>query len=72
MLIDDHPVVGYGLRVLFQSTDDLELAGQATSVAEAMVLLKASIPDLVLLGLSLPGAGGFEFVRLYDRFTLSS
>jgi DNA-binding NarL/FixJ family response regulator len=30
MLVDNHPVVGYGLKMLFQSTDDLELAGQAT------------------------------------------
>jgi DNA-binding NarL/FixJ family response regulator len=63
MLVDNHPVVGYGLKMLFQSTDDLELAGQATSVADAMVLLKAGIPDLVLLGLSLPGPGGIEFLK---------
>ena len=63
MLVDSHPVVGYGLRMLFQSTDDLELAGQATSVADAMVLLKAGIPDLAVLGLSLPGSDGIELLK---------
>jgi len=63
MLVDNHPVVGYGLKMLFQSTDDLELAGQATSVADAMALLKAGIPDLVLLGLPLPGLCGIEFLK---------
>ncbi len=63
MLVDNQPVVGYGLRMLFQSTDDLELAGQATSVADAMVLLKAGVPDLVLLGLPLPGLCGIEFLK---------
>jgi DNA-binding NarL/FixJ family response regulator len=63
MLVDNHPVVGYGLRMLFQSTNDLELAGQATSVADAMVLLKADVPDLVLLGLPLPGLCGIEFLK---------
>ena len=32
MLVDSQPVVGYGLKMLFQSTDDLELTDQATCV----------------------------------------
>jgi len=63
VLVDNHPVVGYGLRMLFQSTDDLELTSQATNVADAVVLLKASTPDLVILGLSLPESGGLELLK---------
>ena len=50
MLVDSQPVVGYGLKMLFQSTDDLELTDQATCVADALTLLKGGMPVLVVSG----------------------
>lgn len=63
MLVDSQPVVGYGLKMLFQSTDDLELTDQATCVADALTLLKGGMPNLVMLGLIVPGASGLDLLR---------
>jgi DNA-binding NarL/FixJ family response regulator len=56
VIVDDHPVYRQGLAVAVEHADDLELAGQASSI-EAFDAL-ALRPDVVLLDLHLPGIEG--------------
>lgn len=58
ILVDDHPVVLAGLQALVLAQPDLELIGQASSASEALALIRAQPPDLVILDMGLPGMSG--------------
>jgi NarL family two-component system response regulator LiaR len=62
-LVDDHPVVRAGLRSYFAISDDIRIVGEASSVAEALPLIEASHPDVVLMDLLMPGIDGIAGTR---------
>jgi two-component system, LytTR family, response regulator len=47
---------------------EIELAGLAASVAEAVGLIKTVNPDLVFLDIEMPGANGFQLLEHFDHF----
>jgi DNA-binding NarL/FixJ family response regulator len=61
VLVDDHRLVRSGVRS--ELAPDLEVVGEAGSVEEALAVLRATAPDVVLLDVNLPGGGGAEVVR---------
>jgi len=61
LLIDDHAIVRGGLRRLLAALP-WEIAEAATG-RDALILVRAEPPDLVVLDLNLPGIGGFELLR---------
>lgn len=63
LLADDHPVVREGIRGMLQSYDDIEVVGQAGSGPEAVSLVAALKPDLVLMDLRMPGGDGVAATR---------
>lgn len=68
-LIDDHPVLRQGLGRLIDDQLDLEMCGEAESPVEAMRLLPAAKPDVVILDLTLKGGDGLELCKqIRDRF----
>lgn len=58
LLVDDHPVVRDGLRSLLANHPDIEIAGEASQVAEADRLAQTLRPDVVLLDIRLGGYNG--------------
>jgi NarL family two-component system response regulator LiaR len=62
LVADDHPVVRQGLRTFLELQDDLEVAGEAASGAEAVALAGRLRPDVVLLDLVMPGMEGTEAI----------
>lgn len=60
LLIEDHAVVRTGLRLLLERQPDIEVCGEATSVAQAEAL--NCLPEVILLDLLLPDARGAEAV----------
>jgi len=62
LLVDDHSIVRAGLRGLLATMSRTELAEAATG-EDALALVRAARPDLVILDLNLPGIGGLELVR---------
>jgi DNA-binding NarL/FixJ family response regulator len=58
LIVDDHPVVRRGLRVLLEVQDGIEVAGEAGDAAAALALAAEHAPDVVLLDLKLPGTDG--------------
>src|SRR6202048_1735781 len=62
-LVDDHEVVRRGLVDLLASDPDLEVIGEAGSVAEAMARIPALRPDLAVLDVRLPDGNGVELCR---------
>jgi DNA-binding NarL/FixJ family response regulator len=58
LIVDDHPVVRRGLRVLLEVQDGIEVAGEAGDGATALALAAELTPDVILLDLKLPGLDG--------------
>jgi len=63
MLVDDHPIVREGYRRLIERQPGHRVVAEAETAAEAYRLFKSATPDLTVMDLSLPGAGGLEAIR---------
>ena len=69
MLIDDHPIIHDGLRVLLASEKNLSIAAMATSASEAMKLLDTAQPDLAIVDLSLGDSDGTYLIQtIHHKF----
>ena len=60
LICDDHTLVRAGLRRLLDSFADIEVVAEASSADEAVVRARESLPDIILLDLSMPGRSGFD------------
>lgn len=63
MIIDDHPVVRAGLASMLSTQPGIEVVGSASSALEALALLEAIAPDIILMDLRMPGMTGLEAIR---------
>lgn len=69
LLVDDHEVVRQGLRALVDSQDDMEVVGEAGTVAEAVRRVGYDDPEVVVLDVRLPDGSGVEACReIRSRF----
>ncbi|MGH3562702.1 MAG: hypoxia response regulator transcription factor DosR/DevR [Mycobacterium sp.] len=62
-LVDDHEVVRRGLIDLLGADPELDVVGEAGSVAEAMARIPALRPDVAVLDVRLPDGNGIELCR---------
>ncbi|UMP07247.1 response regulator transcription factor [Amycolatopsis sp. EV170708-02-1] len=62
-LVDDHEIVRRGLADLLGSESDIEIAGEAASVSEALARLPKSDADIAVLDVRLPDGTGIELCR---------
>lgn len=63
LIVDDHPVFRFGLRALIGAEPDMQLAGEATTGAEALAIAADQPLDLVLMDINLPDLNGLEVTR---------
>lgn len=63
LLVDDHPVVREGYRRLLERQPGYRIVAEANDAASAYRAYRERAPDIVIMDLSLPGAGGLEAVR---------
>jgi DNA-binding NarL/FixJ family response regulator len=68
LVVDDHDVVRAGLRLLLSGFDDVECVGEAAEGEAAVALTASTLPDVVLMDLSMPGVDG---VAATARITLA-
>ncbi len=58
VVVDDHPVFRIGLSSLLEEIDDFEVVAHAATEAEAVEIVLAHQPDVVLMDLDLAGGSG--------------
>ena len=63
LIIDDHPVVRYGLKHMLESEEDIEVVGDLDDVRGVAELLPDLRPDVVLLDLELGDTHGVDALR---------
>jgi DNA-binding NarL/FixJ family response regulator len=63
LIADDHPVVRQGLRTFLGVQEDIDVVGEAADGEEAISLAGSLAPDVILLDLKMPGAGGLAALR---------
>jgi two-component system, NarL family, response regulator DevR len=62
-LVDDHEVVRRGVAGLLSDEPDLEVVGEAGTVAQALSRIGAVRPDVAVLDVRLPDGNGVELCR---------
>ncbi|MFD7654725.1 response regulator [Actinosynnema sp. NPDC059797] len=63
VVVDDHPVVRDGLRGMLATAGDVEVVGEAADGAEAVAVVRAVRPDVVLMDLRMPGVDGVTAIE---------
>lgn len=63
LIVDDHPIMRFGLARLVESEPDLRVSHEAGTAREALAYLETEKPDLVLVDMTLPDRSGLELIK---------
>jgi len=63
VIVDDHPVVVAGARALIEASEDIVCVGVANTGAQALSLISETIPDIIVLDVSLPDVSGLTLAK---------
>lgn len=63
LIVDDHAIVRRGLRGLLEIVDDMDVVGDAADGEQAVRLVEACAPDVVLMDLVMPVKDGNTAIR---------
>lgn len=67
VLVDEHPLVRAGVRTMLENELDMHVIGEADSVEEAVGVIRAQKPDVVVMDLDLLGPGLMQGVQRVHR-----
>lgn len=62
-LVDDHSVFRAGVRAELAASEEIEIVGDAGTVAEALEGIARTAPDVVLLDVHMPDGGGLAVIN---------
>jgi two-component system response regulator NreC len=60
LIADDHTIVRSGVRLLLENEPDIEVVGEALDGAQAVEMVSALQPELVLMDIAMPVMDGLE------------
>jgi len=63
LLVDDHPLLRKGLRLLIESEQGLKVIGEANDGQEAIDRVRELTPDIVVMDINMPNLSGIEATR---------
>lgn len=67
LIVDDHAIVGGGMRQFLANVEGVTIAGEARTGQEALKMLKARRWDLLMLDIGLPDMNGIEVLKRVRR-----
>jgi len=84
LVVDDEALAREKIRAFAESDPEIEIVGECSNGAEAVVAVRELAPDLILLDVQMPEQGGFEvleacngtrppaviFVTAYDQYAV--
>lgn len=62
-IVDDHPIMRFGLARLVENEPDLRVAWEAGTAREALAQMEQEKPDIVLVDMTLPDRSGLELIK---------
>ncbi|WP_423924051.1 response regulator [Frigoribacterium sp. 2-23] len=60
LLVDDQDLVRTGFRIILDTTDDIDVVGEARDGLEAIALAAQLHPDVIVMDIEMPGMDGIE------------
>lgn len=70
VIVDDHPIMRQGIKLLLENESDLKVCGEAETASDAIRVIESTKPDLVIVDLTLSQGSGLELIKdLSQRFT---
>ncbi len=63
LLVDDHPVVLDGYRLMLSAQADFEVCAAVANAQDALAAVARDNPDLVLTDLNMPGRSGLDLIK---------
>jgi len=63
LIVDDHPMLRWGLAALIDSEPGLGVCGEAASCTAALAAIGLHSPDLVIVDLALEGSDGLDLIK---------
>jgi len=60
VICDDHAHFRQGLRALLDTSDEIEVVGEAADGSQAVAVVIRLQPDVILMDLTMPGVGGVQ------------
>jgi two-component system response regulator NreC len=67
LVVDDHPVVRAGLRMLLDAQEDMQVVGEADDGRAAIERAMELEPDVVVMDITMKGMGGLEATQEITR-----
>ena len=63
LVVDDHPIVRQGIRMLVNQESDMAVCGEAESAPEALQVLQETEPDVAVVDLALKESSGLDLIK---------
>jgi two-component system response regulator NreC len=70
VLVEDHAILREGLRALLELEPDLQIAGEASNGIDAVPLVEAQKPALLITDIALPRRSGIELIGCLRQLRL--
>lgn len=71
-IVDDHPIVIEGLKLLLQNEPNIQVAGGFCTGADMLSYIKINKVDLILLDINLPNINGMDLCQMIKKESVST